>query len=159
MKYILLLSLFLFAGNLFAQKVPTEIVGEWHNGNVSMMEEKNLTTGQTAASNGSTFAYKFSADGSFEFIGYIKSTMYGCTTDLFNDKRGTVEIEGDRITLIPSKNYWKNTYSCSPKSNKERDYVLERETFKLRIATDQNGGEFICLANAKGETCYRKEEN
>ena len=85
--------------------------------------------------------------------------MYGCTTDLFNDKRGTVEIEGDRITLIPSKNYWKNTYSCSPKSNKERDYALERETFKLHIATDQNGGEFICLANAEGETCYRKVEN
>ena len=158
MKYILLLSLFLLAGNLFAQKIPTEIVGEWRNGNVSMMQEKNLTTGQRTTSNGSIFTYRFSADGSFEFIGYIKSTMYGCTTDLFNDKRGTVEIEDDRITLIPSKNYWKNTYSCAPKSNKERGYTLERETFKLRIATDQNGREFICLANAKGETCYLKEE-
>ena len=159
MKYILLLSLFLFAGNLFAHNVPTEIVGEWHNGNVSMMQEKNLTTGQTTAANGSIFTYKFSADGSFEFIGYIKSTMYGCTTDLFNDKRGKIEVDGNRITLVPSKNYWKNTYSCSPKSNKERDYTLERETFTLRAATDQSGREFICLANAKGETCYRKEEN
>lgn len=158
MKYILLLSLFLFAGNLFAQKVPGDLVGEWHNGNVSMMQEKNLTTGQTTAANGSTFSYKFSADGSFEFIGYIKSTMYGCTTDLFNDKRGKVEIDGNRITLVPSKNYWKNTYSCAPQSNKERDYTLERETFTWRSATDQSGGEFVCLTNAKGETCYRKEE-
>ena len=159
MKYILLLYLFLFAGNLFAQNIPTELVGEWRNGNVSMLQEKNLTTGQTTAANGSTFSYRFSADGSFEFIGYIKSTMYGCTTDLFNDKRGKVEIDGDQITLVPSKNYWKNTYSCAPKSTKERDYTLERETFRLRAATDQNGREFICLANAKGETCYRKEEN
>lgn len=158
MKYILLLSLFLLTGNLFAQNVPTEIVGEWSNGNVSMLQEKNLTTGQTTAANGATFSYRFSADGSFEFIGYIKSTMYGCTTDLFNDKRDTLETDGDRITLVPPKNYRKNTYSCSPKSNKERDYALEREAFRLRAATDQNGRKFICLANANGETCYLKEE-
>ena len=160
MKYIslLLLLMFLLAGNLFAQKVPGGLVGEWRNGRVSMMQDKNLTTGQMTASNGSTFSYKFSADGSFQFVGYIKSTMYGCTTDLFNDKRGTVEIDGDRITLVPSKNYWKNTYSCSPKSNKERDYTLERETFTWRTTTDEYGKPFVCLANAKGETCYRKEE-
>ncbi len=158
MKYILLLSLFLFAGNLYAQKIPSELVGNWHNGNVSMMQEKNLTTGQRTASNGSTFTYKFLSDGSFEFIGYMKSTMYGCTTDLFNDKRGKVEIDGDRITLIPSKNYWKNTYTCAPKSNKEKNHTLERETYTFRVTTDDYGKRLVCMANAKGESCYRKEE-
>lgn len=160
MKYISLLFLltFLLAGNLFAQKVPAELTGEWRNGNVSMMQEKKLSTGQTASSNGSTFTYRFYANGNFEFIGYMKSTMYGCTTDLFNDKRGKVEIDGDQITFIPTKNYWKNTYSCSPKSNKERNYTLERETYTWRITTDDYGRELICLANAKGESCYRKEE-
>lgn len=156
MKCILLL--FLLAVNSFAQKVPTALVGEWRNGNISTMLEKNLTTGQRTASNGSTFTYRFSSDGGFEFTGYIRSTMYGCTTDLFNHKRGAVEIDGDRIILIPTKNYWKNTYSCSPKSNKERNYNLERETYTFRMTTDDHGKRFICLANAKGESCYRKEE-
>ena len=159
MKNIAFLFLFMFliAGTSFAQKIPVDLIGEWHNGNVSMLQEKNLTTGQVTASNGSTFTYKFNSDGSFSYIGYMKSTMYGCTTDLFNDKRGTVEINGDEITFIPTKNYWKNTYSCSPKSNKERNYTLERETYSWRTKTDEYGKTLICLANDKGETCYRKE--
>ena len=140
------------------QSNTRSIVGEWHNGSVSMMQDKNLVTGQTTASNGSTMTYKFFADGRFEYIGYIKSTMYGCTTDLFNDKRGKYEISGSSITFIPSKNYWKNTYSCSPSSNKERDYVLDRETYEFRTKTDEYGKTLICLANAKGESCYRRED-
>jgi hypothetical protein len=136
----------------------TEIVGVWRNGSVSMMGEKNLTTGQITSSNGSTMTYKFFADGRFEYIGYIKSTMYGCTTDLFNDKRGKVEISGNQITFVPSKNYWKNTYSCSPANNKERDYVLDRETYTFRTKIDEYGKTLICLANAKGESCYRREQ-
>ena len=160
MKYIsfLFLMMFLVVGQAFAQKVPAELVGEWHNGNVSMLQEKNTTTGQTTASNGSTFKYKFSANGSFEFIGYMKSTMYGCTTGLFNDKRGKVEIDGDQITLVPSKNFWRNTYSCAPNSNKERNYTLERETYTWRTTEDEYGKTLVCLANEKGESCYRREE-
>ena len=150
--------MFLLVGQTFAQKVPAELVGEWHNGNVSMMQEKNTTTGQTTASNGSTFTYKFSANGSFEFIGYMKSTMYGCTTGLFNDKRGKVEIDGDQITLVPTKNFWRNTYSCAPNSSKERNYTLERETFTWRTTEDEYGKTLVCLANEKGESCYRREE-
>lgn len=136
-----------------------ELVGKWGNGNVSMLQEKNLTTGQITSSNGSIVSYKFYPDGRFEHIGYLKSTMYGCTTDLFNDKRGKFEVSGDKITLVPSKNYWKNTYSCSPASNKERNYVLDRETYTFRFKTDDYGKAMICLTSAKGtESCYRREE-
>ena len=130
MKYIthLFIAVILLAGSAAAQRVPSELLGTWQTGNVSMLQEKNLTTGQVSSSNGSLMAYRFYADGRFEYIGYMKSTMYGCTTDLFNDKRGKVAVDGDQITFTPSKNYWNNTYSCSPKSNKERNYVLDQET-------------------------------
>jgi hypothetical protein len=134
------------------------IVGTWTNGTVSMLNEKNLATGQITSRGGSTFKYVFRANGTFEFIGLINSTMYGCTTSLFNDKRGRYEINGSTITLIPSKNYWRNQYSCSPSSNKERNYVLERETYQYRLKTDEYGATLICLANDKGESCYRREE-
>jgi hypothetical protein len=162
MKFIptFFLAMFLMIGasQAFGQRIPGELIGEWHNGRVSMMQERNTVTGQTTPSNGTTFTYKFFADGRFEFIGYMKSTMYGCTTDLFNDKRGKVEIDGDQITFVPTKNYWKNTYSCSPASNKERNYTLEKETYTWRTKKDDYGATLVCLANAKGESCYRREE-
>lgn len=156
--FFLTMFLMMSANQVFGQKLPAELVGEWRNGSVSMLQEKNTVTGQTTPSNGSTFSYKFYADGRFEFAGYLKSTMYGCTTDLFNDKRGKVEIDGDRLTLVPTKNYWKNTYSCSPASNKERNYTLEKEIYTWRTKEDDYGRTLICLANAKGESCYRREE-
>jgi hypothetical protein len=134
------------------------IVGTWTNGSTSMLGERNTTTGVVTSRNGSTYKYVFNANGSFEFIGYLESTMYGCTTALFNDKRGNYTISGDRITFTPSKNYWKNTYSCSPNSNKEKNHTLEEETYTFRTKQDEYGKTLICLANDKGESCYRRED-
>ena len=134
------------------------IVGTWGNGNVSMLSEKNLATGQISSRGGSTFKYVFNSDGTFSFIGLMSSTMYGCTTDLFNDKRGRYEISGSNITFIPSKNYWKNTNSCSPSSNKEQNYTLERETYSYRTKVDEYGAALICLAKPrKEEACYQRQ--
>lgn len=135
----------------------SSIVGTWTNGTTSMNYEQ-YQNGSTAFRNGSTFKYVFRADGSFESVGLMASTMYGCTTTLFNDKRGKYQINGNQLTFIPSKNYWKNTYSCSPASNKERDHTLERETYEFRTKQDEYGKTLICLANAKGESCYRRED-
>jgi hypothetical protein len=134
-----------------------DIAGVWSTGGMSMLADRNTVTGSTTPSNGQRFKYEFRADGRFVFIGYMQSTMYGCTTDLFNDKEGRYVLEGSQITLIPAKNYWKNTYSCSPKSNKERYYTLDREIYDIRTKTDEYGKLFVCLANDKGETCYRQE--
>jgi hypothetical protein len=134
------------------------IIGTWTNGNVSTISEKNLSTGVISSRGGSTFKYVFNANGTFEFIGLINSTMYGCTTSLFNDKRGKFEINGSSITLIPNKNFWRKQNSCAPNSNSEQNYKLERETFGLRTTTDEYGKSLICLADTKGESCYRKED-
>lgn len=101
-----------------------------------MLGEK-YQDGTIAARNGSTFKYVFTADGRFESVRLIQSTMSGCTTSLFNDKRGKYEISGSPITLIPGKNFRRNTYSCSPSSNRERDYTLERETKTFRTKVDK----------------------
>lgn len=133
------------------------IVGTWTNGTVSTINEKNLSTGAISSRGGSTFKYVFNANGTFEFIGLMNSTMYGCTTSLFNDKRGKYEINGSNITFIPNKNFWRKQNSCAPNSNSEQNYKLERETLELRTKTDEYGKSLICLADAKGESCYRKE--
>jgi len=122
-----------------------------------MLAEKYYN-GTTAFRNGSTYKYVFYADGRFEFIGLMASTMYGCTTTLFNDKRGKYQISGSQMTLTPSKNFWRNMYSCAPNSNKERDYTLDRETYQFRTKQDEYGKTLICLDSGKGEACYRRED-
>jgi len=134
------------------------LVGTWGTGGMSMMADRNTVTGATTPSNGSTFKYVFTADGRFEFVGLLQSTMYGCTTSLFNDKKGRYETDGSTLTLIPSRNFWRQQNGCAPNSTKEREYTLERETFRLRAKPDEYGKQFVCLANDKGETCYRRSE-
>lgn len=134
------------------------LVGTWGTGGMSMMADRNTVTGATTPSNGSTFKYVFTPDGRFEFVGLLQSTMYGCTTTLFNEKKGRYETDGQTLTLIPSRNFWRQQNGCAPNSTKEREYTLERETFRLRTKTDEYGKQFVCLANDKGETCYRRSE-
>ena len=135
-----------------------DIVGIWTNGNVSTLSEQNLATGVISSRGGSTFKYVFNANGTFEFVGLMNSTMYGCTTSLFNDKRGKYKISGSQLTLMPSKNFWRNQYSCSPASNKEQNYKLDQETYSFRTKTDEYGKTLVCLDSGKGEACYQKAE-
>ncbi|MEZ5343969.1 MAG: hypothetical protein R2681_00305 [Pyrinomonadaceae bacterium] len=134
------------------------IFGTWTNGNVSSLSEKNLSTGAISSRGGSTFKYVFSKNGGFEFIGLMNSTMYGCTTSLFNDKRGRFEVNGSKITLVPSKNFWRKQYSCAPKSNSEQNYKLDSEILEFSLKTDEYGKSLICFADTNGESCYRKED-
>jgi hypothetical protein len=134
------------------------LLGTWDNGGMSLMGDRNRVTGSVTPSNGHTFKYVFSADGRFENIGMMQSTLYGCTTTLFNDKRGTYTINGNTLTLTPDKNFWRQQFSCAPNSNKERNHTLTPETFRWRTKTDEYGKAFICLTNDKGESCYRRAE-
>lgn len=135
-----------------------DIIGTWTNGRVSTIGEKNVYTGVVTNRGGTGFKYAFTADGRFEFTGYMESTMYGCTTIVFNDKRGSYKINGDTITLQPTKNYWKNEYSCSPKSNKEQNYTLKPETYTFRVRRNDYGKEEICLNNGKDDACYERKQ-
>ena len=154
----LLLLITVAAAAVSAQDVSRSgLVGIWRTGGLSTTDDVNTVTGSRTASNGNTLKYEFRADGRFAFVGYMQSTMYGCTTALFNDKQGRYTLNGSQLTLTLAKNFWRNTYSCSPNSNKERHYTLDTEVFAVSTKTDGYGKLFLCLANAKGESCYRRE--
>src|SRR5262245_12902140 len=89
-----------------------DLVGIWKTGGLSTTDDVNTVTGSRTASNGNTLKYEFKADGRFAFVGYMQSTMYGCTTALFNDKQGRYSLNGSQLTLTLAKNFWRNTYSC-----------------------------------------------
>jgi hypothetical protein len=145
-----LLTAFIFGllmiGSLQAQetRVPAELVGKWFEGSTSILGEQNMATGAVASKYGSSIGYTIESDGTFRYAALIKSTMYGCTTSLWNDRRGTFSVEGDVITFTPTKDYWFNSNSCYPSSNKEQNKPLVAKKFNYEVG-DKDGKTWLLL--------------
>jgi hypothetical protein len=167
MKYFLGLILTLLTVNSVTAQtrspVPSNLVGKWFEGNVSILQEKNMTTGSVASRYGSSIGYEIKADGTFQHAGLIKSTIYGCTTTLWNDRRGKISIEGDVITFTPVKDYWLNTNSCYPSSNKEQNKALQAKSYNFEVG-EKNGKTWLCMrevgkTDVKDILCFPRTED
>jgi len=158
----ILLSVVLVFGIMVSQAVTAtaqdSVVGYWKTGGVGTINEVNTVTGQTKNRRGQMFSYKFAADGTYTFVGYMESTMFGCTTGLFNEINGRYTVEGTTIVLNPSRDFWQNTYSCFPNSNRSQTKTPTKKSLEFGFKTDQYGKDFICLSDAGVETCYRREK-
>ena len=133
------------------------VVGNWKTGGLGMINEVNTVTGQTKNNRGRMFSYKFAADGTYTFVGYMESTMFGCTTGLFNEINGRYMVDGTTIFLSPSRDFWKNTYSCFPNSNRSQTKDPTKKSLEFSFKRDEYGKDFICLNDGGVETCYRRE--
>ena len=101
--------------------------------------------------------YKFLPGGRFEYNGYLETTVYNCTTTVFNPVAGTYRVEGDRLTLVPKTSKWQQRNNCAASMNKELAGRLDPETYTFRFSNEA-GGRRLCLTGAKGgEVCYRAE--
>lgn len=146
-KLFLSLTIFASVGNVFGQtnaKIPANLIGSWFEGSTSILQEQNVITGQIASKYGSSIGYVINEDGIFRYAGLMKSTMYGCTTSLWNDRRGKISITGDEITFTPSKDYWFNSNSCYPSANKEQNKAVEAKTFNYEVG-EKNGKQWLCM--------------
>ena len=167
MKYLSAIILtFLTCVSMTAQtrsSVPANLVGKWFSGSSSILQEKNTMTGAIASRYGSSIGYEINSDGTFQYAGLMKSTMYGCTTTLWNDQRGKILIEGDMITFKPNKDYWLNTYSCSPSSNKEKNKELEEKSYNFEVG-EKAGNTWLCMrevgkTDVKDIVCYPRSKD
>jgi hypothetical protein len=158
----LMFSFVLVLGIIVSQTVRASaqrsVVGDWKTGGVGTINEVNTVTGQTKNRRGQTFSYKFEADGTYTFTGYMESTMFGCTTSLFNEISGRYLVDGTTIFLNPSRDLWRNMYSCSPNSNRSQTKTPTKKSLEFSFKTDEYGKDFICLSDAGVETCYRQEK-
>jgi hypothetical protein len=157
-----LLGFVLVFGIIVSQVVTAtaqnSVVGFWKTGGLGMINEVNTVTGQTKNRRGQMFSYKFAADGTYTFVGYMESTMFGCTTSLFNEINGRYMVDGTTIFLNPSRDFWKNMYSCFPNSNRSQTKIPTKKSLEFGFKRDEYGKAFICLNDAGVETCYRREE-
>lgn len=144
-------------------RVPAELVGKWFEGSTSILSEQNMTTGSVSSRYGSSIGYTIESDGTFRYAGLIKSTMYNCTTTLWNDRRGKISVSGDVITFTPTKDYWFNSNSCYPSSNKEENKPLKAKTFNYEVA-EKEGKTWLCMretgkTKAEDVLCFPKTDD
>ena len=138
------------------------IVGTWGDGYSSIWVTRTPEYGPVSKTPGRShlFEYKFHPDGTFEFVSVMQMTTYSCTTSYFNDKRGRYTIDGDRLTLTLSKNFWRQQNGRAPSSNKEMNYKLDPETYTFRVRRNDRGREEVCLdsGSGNGEACYERKQ-
>ncbi|MBV8859407.1 MAG: hypothetical protein JOZ02_20915 [Acidobacteria bacterium] len=134
------------------------LLGSWRSSEIGMTSYQNTITGASRPGHGLTVQYKFLPGGRFEYNGYMETTMYNCTTTLFNPVAGTYSVEGSRLTIVPQTSKWQQTNNCASSVNKEQPGKLDPETYAFRFSNEQ-GGRRLCLASSKGnEVCYRAEQ-
>lgn len=141
----------------FAQ--TTNINGTWTNGSVGAIQYQNRATGATKPGRGSHFSYKFNANGTYEFVGYMETTMYNCTTTLFNQVTGKYRVGDGTIQLDSTRDFWKSTNSCAASGNKQQTKPVSKKTVSFDIREDEYGATLLCITEGEGETCYRKEKD
>jgi hypothetical protein len=115
---------------------PAHLVGKWSSSRLSMINYRDRTSGSFAPPSGSIFSYTIAADGTFEFSGYMQSSLYHCTIVIFRWQRGTLAADGQRLTLTPreGKLYYKD--SCRAGSEKEKAAVDEPARYGFAIETE-----------------------
>jgi hypothetical protein len=134
------------------------LLGSWRSSELGMISYQNTITGAQRPGRGTTMQYKFLPGGRFEYNGYLETTMYNCTTTLFNPVAGTYRVEGNRLTIVPKTSKWQQTNNCASSMNKTQPGKLDPETYTFRFSNEQ-GGRRLCLTSSKGnEVCYRAEQ-
>lgn len=156
MKTIILTFAFCIA--LSSAAFSQDLTGTWKNGSVGTISYQNRVTGSTRPGRGSMFWYKFLPNGQYEFVGYMETTMYNCTTTLFNEIRGSYTVEGSTISLNPTRDFWKNTNSCAASANKETTKAPTKKTLEFEIRNDEYGAQLLCVNEGNGESCFRREK-
>jgi len=129
---------------------PAHLVGKWSSSRLSMINYRDRTSGSFAPPSGSIFSYTIAADGTFEFSGYMQSSLYHCTIVIFRWQRGTLDAEGRSLTLTPreGKLYYKD--SCRAGSEKEKAVVDPPATYTFTLETD-GAHKVLVMKKANGE--------
>lgn len=144
-------------GGMSVSAQSSNVIGEWKNGSIGSIQYKDRVTGSTTPGRGSTFTYKFLANGSYEFVGYMQTTMYNCTTTLFNQITGKYSVVGSTIHLNPARDFWKSTNSCAASGNRQQTKTPVKKSLTYEIREDEYGAELLCLTEENNETCFRRK--
>ncbi len=146
-------------GNSPRTPVPQELTGTWFAGTIGLINFYNPATGQWSNGRGLGEFYKFNADGTFEYGWQANFNNYGCTTTGMRYLKGTVVVEGSKLTLYDTYGRARGEYSCAPSSNFDRPEQLRVYSIFTQTGTDELGRPVLQLRTGdNGFVSYRRLE-
>lgn len=137
---------------------PERLVGTWSSSRLSSINYRDRISGSFAPPSGSIFTYTIAANGTYEYSGYMQSSLYHCTIVVFRWQRGTIAADGAQITLTPREGKLYHKDSCRAGSEKEKAVVDEPARYSFSIETEGNH-KVLAMKKPSGEDWgkfYRK---
>lgn len=135
------------------------LTGKWRAGSVAMTQYRNAYTGASAPTSGNTFSYEFRPDGTYQYVGLMQITTYGCSSSVFNEHSGTYRVEGDRLYAQPSKGTVKSHVCGGQPTEKQDDLSVRVSTFHFE---NNSSGEMLVLGGTDGKATrpdyFRREK-
>jgi hypothetical protein len=171
-RYLLLPAFLLFCSFLFSgcdlfkkdqdpQPAPKAVVPEnlakkWLYGNFSMTEFWTTTGAHVGNAFELAVAFDFKPDGTTEFYFISGATNFGCRTEAFVWKKGTVEFSptGNSFTFLPTEGSARGYYTCGSHQNYNNKYTQEQlkpETYYYTIEPDSQGKDQLLLRFNPGD--------
>ena len=135
--------------------LPAELAGDWFTGTLSTIQYYDSYSGEWQDPSGSGFYYVFGDDGDYETGAVIDSTVAGCTMRLLGNEVGTVEIDGDELTV--HRHRITTTVSNTCGNDGERTQGQATRVMKWSVAADENGLPWLTLTHEDGTVeTYRR---
>jgi hypothetical protein len=135
-------------------KFPRELAGQWQKGNFPMA---NFFTfdGRLPQSADSSFALRLSGDGQAELYLYLPGFDGTCRSHTLAHVKGTVEVDGDRLTLTGQSGQYRGVYEGACGRNFERPMTaaeVNKYAFTFDWSREQRDGKNYLVARSGGET-------
>jgi hypothetical protein len=145
--------------------VPTELAKKWMYGGFSMGEFWDYNGSYTGNAFEAGLAFDFKPDGRCEFYLVTAGTSFGCRTEAFVYKKGTVEFnEAEKsFTFTPTEGRVRGFYKGCASAYQNYDNKTERkdlkpETYYYNLQKDSYGKDQFVIRfkqnDASGTTFY-----
>lgn len=137
-------------------EVPGRVTGRWSAGGFSMGEFWQYNGAYSGNAFELGIAFDFKPDGRCEFYLVTGGTSYGCRTEAFVYKKGTVAFHADSFTFHPaegnSRGFYKGCASSYQNYNKPTPKEdLKPETYYYSVTKDSNGKDQLTIRFEPGQ--------
>ncbi len=119
--------------------LPAGVVATWFSGVIPPTDFYNPTTGEWRATNGLGQMYRFNADATFIYAGFLRFQNGACRTEVSTYKQGQASIAGTTLTLKPTLAKTRTVVVCGSQSDTTTEGPFDPYDLGWRVADDGLG--------------------
>ena len=137
--------------------LPADVVATWFSGVIPPPDFYNPTTGEWRATNGLGQMYRFNADASFVYAGFLRIQNGACRTEVSTYKQGQASIAGTTLTLKPTIAKTRTVVVCGSQSDTTTEGPFEPVALGWRVADDGLGRPKLFIQEGAASSEYYRQ--